>query len=193
MQATEQLKPQHRVVFVLAEFEGKGYDAIAEITGAALGTVKSRLNRARKHFRDALLGQGLAAADLDQLEVPDVEAPSDEPVDLNTADLEELCTLPNVGPTVALKIIEARPIETVEKLAEIEWFSDGRVEKIRPLVRLSGAELAQFEETVDMEPAMPGITVQWRIGHNGPSAVHVVRSGTKTDGFVLACGGELPV
>src|SRR5437879_1537649 len=40
----------HRVVFVLRELEGKSYEEIAEITGCNLGTVKSRLNRARNSF-----------------------------------------------------------------------------------------------------------------------------------------------
>lgn len=44
------LTPHHRQVFVLREIEGKSYGCIAEITGCNLGTVKSRLNRARAHF-----------------------------------------------------------------------------------------------------------------------------------------------
>jgi RNA polymerase sigma-70 factor, ECF subfamily len=35
---------------VLRELEGKSYAEIAEITGCNLGTVKSRLNRARNSF-----------------------------------------------------------------------------------------------------------------------------------------------
>jgi len=45
-----QLPEHHRVVFVLRELEGKSYEEIAEITGCNLGTVKSRLNRARNNF-----------------------------------------------------------------------------------------------------------------------------------------------
>ncbi len=45
-----QLPEHHRVVFVLRELEGKSYEEIAEITGCNLGTVKSRLNRARNRF-----------------------------------------------------------------------------------------------------------------------------------------------
>jgi RNA polymerase sigma-70 factor (ECF subfamily) len=48
--AVEQLPEHHRSVFVLREMEGKTYEEIAEITGANLGTVKSRLNRARNNF-----------------------------------------------------------------------------------------------------------------------------------------------
>jgi RNA polymerase sigma-70 factor (ECF subfamily) len=45
-----QLPEHHRIVFVLRELEGKTYEEIADITGCNLGTVKSRLNRARNNF-----------------------------------------------------------------------------------------------------------------------------------------------
>jgi RNA polymerase sigma-70 factor (ECF subfamily) len=48
--AVAQLPEHHRIVFVLRELEGKTYEEIAEITGCNLGTVKSRLNRARNNF-----------------------------------------------------------------------------------------------------------------------------------------------
>jgi RNA polymerase sigma-70 factor (ECF subfamily) len=44
------LPEHHREVFVLRELEGKSYEEIAEITDCNLGTVKSRLNRARNAF-----------------------------------------------------------------------------------------------------------------------------------------------
>jgi RNA polymerase sigma-70 factor (ECF subfamily) len=49
-QCVDQLPTHHRAVFVLRELEGKSYAEIAEITGCNLGTVKSRLNRARNSF-----------------------------------------------------------------------------------------------------------------------------------------------
>ena len=48
--AVNELPENHRIVFVLRELEGKNYEDIAEITGCRLGTVKSRLNRARNKF-----------------------------------------------------------------------------------------------------------------------------------------------
>jgi len=48
--AVSELPEHHRVVFVLRELQGKTYEEIAEITGCNLGTVKSRLNRARNNF-----------------------------------------------------------------------------------------------------------------------------------------------
>ena len=48
--AVDQLPEHHRTVFILREMEGKTYEEIAEMTSTNLGTVKSRLNRARNNF-----------------------------------------------------------------------------------------------------------------------------------------------
>jgi RNA polymerase sigma-70 factor (ECF subfamily) len=48
------LAEHHREVFVLRELEGKSYEEIAEITRCNLGTVKSRLNRARQSFAELI-------------------------------------------------------------------------------------------------------------------------------------------
>jgi RNA polymerase sigma-70 factor (ECF subfamily) len=49
-QSVARLPAHHREVFVLRELEGKSYEEIADVTGVHLGTVKSRLNRARTAF-----------------------------------------------------------------------------------------------------------------------------------------------
>jgi RNA polymerase sigma-70 factor (ECF subfamily) len=53
-EATAQLPPHHRQVFVLRDVEGKSYEEIGEITGTKVGTVKSRLSRARQSFADII-------------------------------------------------------------------------------------------------------------------------------------------
>ena len=53
-QAVTKLPEHHRIVFVLRELEGKTYEEISEITGVNLGTVKSRLNRARNNFAQVI-------------------------------------------------------------------------------------------------------------------------------------------
>ncbi|HEU5039330.1 MAG TPA: sigma-70 family RNA polymerase sigma factor, partial [Gemmatimonadales bacterium] len=48
------LAPHHREVFVMRELEGRSYEEIAELTRCNLGTVKSRLNRARQAFAERI-------------------------------------------------------------------------------------------------------------------------------------------
>lgn len=53
-QSVAKLPAHHRDVFVLRELEGRSYEEIAEITHCNLGTVKSRLNRARNAFAEII-------------------------------------------------------------------------------------------------------------------------------------------
>ena len=53
-EALESLPAKQKRAFVLAEFEGLPYEQIAQIEGTRLGTVKSRINRARGKLADAL-------------------------------------------------------------------------------------------------------------------------------------------
>ncbi len=52
------LPPDQRVTLVLSDVQGMSYEEIAAITGVSLGTVKSRLSRARAKLRDYLLASG---------------------------------------------------------------------------------------------------------------------------------------
>jgi len=52
------LNPDQRIALVLCDVEGLDYQAIAESVGAQIGTVKSRLSRARAAVRDCLQGIG---------------------------------------------------------------------------------------------------------------------------------------
>jgi RNA polymerase sigma-70 factor (ECF subfamily) len=53
-EAVARLPKHHKEVFVLREIEGRSYEEIAEITQCNLGTVKSRLNRARSSFAEII-------------------------------------------------------------------------------------------------------------------------------------------
>jgi RNA polymerase sigma factor (sigma-70 family) len=55
--AIEALPPEYRETLVLREMEELSYRQIAEITGVAIGTVMSRLSRARQLLRQALQRQ----------------------------------------------------------------------------------------------------------------------------------------
>lgn len=52
------LPEDQRLVVVLCDVQGMDYGEIAEITKTNLGTVKSRINRARSRLREALLKRG---------------------------------------------------------------------------------------------------------------------------------------
>lgn len=53
--ALAELPPDWREVVVLSDVHGLGYAEIAQATGVALGTVKSRLSRARARLREVIL------------------------------------------------------------------------------------------------------------------------------------------
>jgi RNA polymerase sigma-70 factor (ECF subfamily) len=52
--ALASLSEEHRAILVLREMEGHDYDAIAEILELPVGTVRSRLHRARLQMRELL-------------------------------------------------------------------------------------------------------------------------------------------
>ena len=52
------LPPEHRAVLTLGDMEGLGYEELAEVLDCPLGTVRSRLFRARAAFKKVLLRQG---------------------------------------------------------------------------------------------------------------------------------------
>ena len=52
------LPTDQRVTLVLSDVQGLSYNEIAEVTATSVGTVKSRLSRARGRLRDYLLDQG---------------------------------------------------------------------------------------------------------------------------------------
>ncbi|GIW06003.1 MAG: RNA polymerase subunit sigma-24 [Dehalococcoidia bacterium] len=54
VRALNELPPEQRMVVVLSDIQGLSYDEIADVTRTELGTVKSRLSRARAKLRDYL-------------------------------------------------------------------------------------------------------------------------------------------
>jgi RNA polymerase sigma-70 factor (ECF subfamily) len=50
----QQLNEGYRIIVVLADVEGYSYEEAASLSGISLGTVKSRLSRARASLRDCL-------------------------------------------------------------------------------------------------------------------------------------------
>lgn len=52
--ALMRLSPEHRAVLVMKELEGQRYEQMAEILGVPVGTIRSRLHRARLELRELL-------------------------------------------------------------------------------------------------------------------------------------------
>jgi RNA polymerase sigma-70 factor (ECF subfamily) len=52
--ALSRLSPEHRAVLILKDMEGQKYEAMADILGVPVGTIRSRLHRARAELRGLL-------------------------------------------------------------------------------------------------------------------------------------------
>jgi RNA polymerase sigma-70 factor (ECF subfamily) len=53
-QALNRLSPEHRAVLILKDMEGQKYESMAEILQVPIGTIRSRLHRARMELREVL-------------------------------------------------------------------------------------------------------------------------------------------
>ena len=54
--AINRLRPDQKIVVILADMEGRPYEEIAQMIGEKIGTVRSRLNRAREFLKSELRG-----------------------------------------------------------------------------------------------------------------------------------------
>lgn len=57
-EAMNRLSAEHREVLVLKDIDGMKYEEIAEILGVPIGTIRSRLHRARLELRELLKQEG---------------------------------------------------------------------------------------------------------------------------------------
>ncbi len=53
-QALARLSPEHRAVLVMKDMEGQKYETMAEVLQVPIGTIRSRLHRARLELRELL-------------------------------------------------------------------------------------------------------------------------------------------
>jgi RNA polymerase sigma-70 factor, ECF subfamily len=57
-EALHRLSPEHRTVLVMKDIDGQKYEAMAEVLDVPIGTIRSRLHRARIELRDILERMG---------------------------------------------------------------------------------------------------------------------------------------
>lgn len=62
---------------------------------------------------------------------PDALAALEQPVDVNAADLEELQSLPGVGPAIARRIVAARPHRRPEDLVRVRGIGPTKLRRMR--------------------------------------------------------------
>jgi RNA polymerase sigma-70 factor (ECF subfamily) len=81
-EATARIPEKYRIPFLLREVDQLSYEEIQQVTGLKLGTVRSRINRARNRFRQLIkpmLKNESLLAELEQIEARAAEEDKDQP------------------------------------------------------------------------------------------------------------------
>ncbi|WP_425315084.1 helix-hairpin-helix domain-containing protein [Streptomyces purpureus] len=115
-------------------------DALRAAGGVRPGTDLTGLNRARVLMDGEQVAVGVpAAAGGPGLPLTTGPGPSAGPVSLSTATVEQLDTLPGVGPVLAQHIVDFRTerggFQSVDQLREVTGIGDRRFADLKPLVR----------------------------------------------------------
>jgi competence protein ComEA len=115
-------------------------DALTAAGGALPGVDLSQLNLASKLTDGEQIAVGMPGA-ASAVGVPGTGAASGAaaaPVDLNTATVQQLDTLPGVGPVLAQRIVDWRTqhgrFDSVDQLQEVNGIGPSRLADMRPLV-----------------------------------------------------------
>ena len=109
------------------------------------------------------------------------------PVDVNSADLKTLETLPGVGPATAKRIVEGRPYQTLSDLGKVKGLSESKLTALKSLV-VFGPAAAPQTPGPKTKPAAASTTT----GPGGtPTATQVSKPSTATP--KLAPGQKLNI
>jgi competence protein ComEA len=76
-----------------------------------------------------------------------VQGQSRTKVDVNSADVETLQTLPGIGPTIADRIVEGRPYKNVDDLAKVKGLSKSKVDAIQDKIKFGTGTLTTKKST----------------------------------------------
>jgi competence protein ComEA len=113
-------------------------DALQAAGGAQAGVDVSLLNLARKVVDGELIMVGASAPPGVAVATGAAGGAPAGPVNLNTATLADLDTLPGVGPVLAQRIIDARQAQggftAVSDLRKVDGIGDSRFEQLKDLV-----------------------------------------------------------
>ncbi|MCX6556254.1 MAG: helix-hairpin-helix domain-containing protein [Candidatus Aminicenantes bacterium] len=101
-------------------------------------------NRICCHFVFSLVVLGLL---LGSLAMPAGAAAKAKKINLNTATLAKLEALKGVGPSLAQKIIAARPFKSIADLKNVSGIGQAKFDDLKDLVTVEAAEAAKTAET----------------------------------------------
>ncbi|MBN2547529.1 MAG: helix-hairpin-helix domain-containing protein [Anaerolineales bacterium] len=73
-------------------------------------------------------------------------------INLNTAEIEDLTSLPGVGPALARRIIAARPFNSLEELRQVSGVKQAAYERLAPLVYVSAPEVESADQIIEEPP-----------------------------------------
>jgi competence protein ComEA len=76
-----------------------------------------------------------------------VQGQSRTKVDVNSADVETLQTLPGIGPTIADRIVAGRPYKNVDDLAKVKGLSKSKVDAIQDKIKFGTGTLTTKKST----------------------------------------------
>jgi RNA polymerase sigma-70 factor (ECF subfamily) len=144
-QAFKALKPEHREVLVLVAVHGLPYDKVAEICDCEVGTVKSRVSRARRMLKKALLAEPLPApATRAHAKAP--VAPARPPPAVTTlappSAAPVVTTAPPPAPVPVMRAITSLQIEEAERLIIRAELQLTRYQQVAAHLARAGTNLA---------------------------------------------------
>jgi competence protein ComEA len=113
------------------------------------GISAERLEQIRANVKvtPAQIPEHVVEEKLDMPQPPQKREGREKRVDLNTADLRTLESIPSIGPEMARTIVAARPFATINELDRIPGISAERLEHIRTRVTVANPEPAKQKET----------------------------------------------